>query len=86
MTAPFQFYRTAPRLRSILKGYRRGPFTVTPILTDHSAFDAYVLLIEDAGKSIFYTGYFGRHGRKSACVDRAMAKPRRISTYSCARV
>ena len=43
-----------------------GPFTVTPILTDHSAFDAYMLLIEAAGKRILYTGDFRRHGRKSA--------------------
>lgn len=52
-----------------------GPFTVTPILTDHSAFDAYMLLIEVAGKRILYTGDFRRHGRKSALVDRIMAKP-----------
>jgi ribonuclease J len=29
-----------------------GPFTVTPILTDHSAFDAYMLLVEGAGKRL----------------------------------
>jgi ribonuclease J len=29
-----------------------GPFAVTPILTDHSAFDAYMLLIEGAGKRV----------------------------------
>src|ERR1700730_9897879 len=29
-----------------------GPFTVTPILTDHSAFDAYMLLVEAAGKPL----------------------------------
>ena len=52
-----------------------GPFTVTPILTDHSAFDAYMLLVEGAGKRILYTGDFRRHGRKSALVDRIMAKP-----------
>jgi ribonuclease J len=52
-----------------------GPFTVTPILTDHSAFDAYMLLIEGAGKRILYTGDFRRHGRKSVLVDKMMAKP-----------
>ena len=52
-----------------------GPFSVTPILTDHSAFDAYMLLIEADGKRILYTGDFRRHGRKSALVDRMMAKP-----------
>ncbi len=52
-----------------------GPFTVKPILTDHSAFDAYMLLIEGAGKRLLYTGDFRRHGRKSVLVDRMMAHP-----------
>lgn len=52
-----------------------GPFTITPILTDHSAYDAYMLLIEGAGKRILYTGDFRRHGRKSSLVDRLMADP-----------
>ncbi|MCE5307320.1 MAG: MBL fold metallo-hydrolase [Acidobacteriales bacterium] len=52
-----------------------GPFTVTPILTDHSAFDAYMLLIEWDGKRILYTGDFRRHGRKSILVDRIMTNP-----------
>lgn len=52
-----------------------GPFSITPMLIDHSAFDAYMLLIEGAGKKILYTGDFRRHGRKSVLVDRIMAKP-----------
>lgn len=52
-----------------------GAFAVTPILTDHSAFDAYMLLIEADGKRILYTGDFRRHGRKSVLVDRMMANP-----------
>jgi ribonuclease J len=52
-----------------------GPFTVTPMLTDHSAFDAYMLMVEADGKRILYTGDFRRHGRKSVLVDRMMAKP-----------
>ena len=52
-----------------------GPFTVTPYLTDHSAFDAYMLLVEGAGKRILYTGDFRRHGRKSVLVDRFMKNP-----------
>ena len=55
--------------------FRIGPFTVTPILTDHSAFDAYMLMVEAGGKRILYTGDFRRHGRKSVLVDRLMAKP-----------
>jgi ribonuclease J len=57
------------------KRFAVGPFAVTPILTDHSAFDAYMLLIEADGRRILYTGDFRRHGRKSVLVDRMMAKP-----------
>lgn len=52
-----------------------GSFTVTPYLTDHSGFDAYMLLIEGAGCRVLYTGDFRAHGRKSSLVDRMMAKP-----------
>lgn len=52
-----------------------GPFRVTPYLTDHSAFDAYMLLIEAAGKRILYSGDFRSHGRKAALVERLMAAP-----------
>jgi ribonuclease J len=52
-----------------------GPFTVTPWLTDHSAFDAHMLLIEVGGKRILYSGDFRRHGRKSNLVERLMASP-----------
>lgn len=52
-----------------------GPFRITPHLTDHSAFDAHMLLIEVEGKRILYSGDFRTHGRKSALVDRFMAAP-----------
>lgn len=42
-----------------------GAFTVTPFLVDHSGFDAFALLIEAAGDSLFYTGDIRFHGRKS---------------------
>ena len=54
---------------------RIGTFAVTPILTDHSAFDAYMLLVECDGKRLLYTGDFRRHGRKSTLVDAMMARP-----------
>jgi ribonuclease J len=50
-------------------------FRITPYLTDHSAFDAHMLLIEVEGKRILYSGDFRTHGRKSALVDRFMAAP-----------
>ena len=52
-----------------------GPFRVTPFLVDHSAYDAYALLIESNGESIFYSGDFRAHGRKAALFDRLIANP-----------
>ena len=36
--------------------------TVTPLLTSHSALDAYMLLIEAKGKTVLHTGDFSLHG------------------------
>lgn len=52
-----------------------GPFTVTPYLTDHSAFDAYMLLIEAGGKRLLYSGDFRVHGRKGKLVRAMMKEP-----------
>lgn len=52
-----------------------GCFSVKPILIDHSAFDAHMLLIEGGGKRVLYTGDFRRHGRKAGLVDRLMQDP-----------
>ncbi|MBI5499792.1 MAG: MBL fold metallo-hydrolase [Deltaproteobacteria bacterium] len=41
-----------------------GPFTVTPYLIDHSAFDSYCLLVEADGRRLFYSGDVRAHGRK----------------------
>lgn len=52
-----------------------GCFRITPYLTDHSAFDAYMLLIEAKGKRILYSGDFRIHGRKASLVQRLMQSP-----------
>ena len=52
-----------------------GPFRVTPYLVDHSAFDAYALLVEAEGKRVFYSGDFRAHGRKGALFERLLRKP-----------
>ena len=52
-----------------------GPFKVTPYLVDHSAFDAYALLIEAGGDRLFYSGDFRGHGRKAALFERLVARP-----------
>jgi ribonuclease J len=46
-----------------------GPFTITPYLADHSAFDAYSLLVEASGTRLFYTGDLRGHGRKHRAFD-----------------
>jgi ribonuclease J len=52
-----------------------GPFTITPYLVDHSAYDAYALMIEADGKRLFYSGDFRAHGRKSSLFERMIANP-----------
>ena len=46
-----------------------GDIQVTPYLMDHSAFDAYAFSIKADGKSIFYSGDFRIHGRKTKAFD-----------------
>lgn len=52
-----------------------GPFRVTPYLMDHSAFDAYALLIEADGKRLLYSGDFRGHGRKAWAFDSFLSDP-----------
>lgn len=47
-----------------------GPFRITPYLTDHSAYDAYAVLVEADAKKLFYSGDFRGHGRKAKILDR----------------
>ena len=42
-----------------------GGITVTPLMIDHSAFDAYMFIVEAAGKRILHTGDFRGHGFRS---------------------
>ena len=46
------------------RSMRIGPFTITPYLADHSAFDAYSFVIEAGGKRLFYSGDLRGHGWK----------------------
>jgi len=52
-----------------------GPFTITPYLADHSAYDAFSLLVEAGGRSLFYTGDIRGHGRKASAFERLLADP-----------
>ena len=72
---------TGRAIRQTFRNYRAfapfavGPFRITPHLTDHSAFDAHMLLVEVGGKRILYSGDFRRSGRKAALVDRMLTAP-----------
>lgn len=57
------------------QSFEIGHFRITPLLVDHSAYDAYALKIENGGKSIFYSGDFRAHGRKAALFERLLEKP-----------
>jgi len=46
-----------------------GDIEITPYLMDHSAFDSYAFLIKADGKSLFYSGDFRIHGRKTKAFD-----------------
>lgn len=45
-----------------------GGITVTPLFTDHSAFDAYMFVIEAENIRVLYTGDFRAHGFRSKGV------------------
>jgi len=51
------------------------PFTITPYLMDHSAYDAYAFLVEAKGKKVFYSGDFRSHGRKGKLFERLIQNP-----------
>lgn len=50
-----------------------GDIRITPVLTDHSAFDAYMLLMEAEGRRILHTGDFRTHGIRGNSVLPALA-------------
>ena len=66
---------TDPHFIADRKPFEIGPFRVTPYLVDHSAFDAYSLLVEADGKRVFYSGDFRAHGRKRTLFEAMAARP-----------
>ena len=54
-----------------------GPFRITPHLVDHSAFDAYALLVEADGKRVYYSGDYRAHGRKASLIEAVIREPPR---------
>ena len=66
---------TAPHFVADRTPVEIGPFRITPYLVDHSAFDAYSLLVEADGKRVFYSGDFRAHGRKRRLFETMIARP-----------
>jgi ribonuclease J len=80
LLASLPFVRQSP-LPQAIKTYRNqlpfdlGPFRITPFLADHSAFDAYSLLVEAEGKRVFYSGDLRAHGRKARLFEDLLKQP-----------
>ena len=58
-------YLKEPKVFKAEEEFLIGDIKITPYLCDHSAFDAYMFLLDCEGKKILYTGDFRSNGRKS---------------------
>jgi len=56
------------------EAFKIGPFSITPIIIDHSAFDAYAFKIEADKVRVFHTGDFRTHGFRSSTLPRVIEK------------
>ncbi|MDQ0375984.1 MBL fold metallo-hydrolase [Cellulomonas humilata] len=75
-----RFFSPGPALRPAIHLRDRvplqvGPFTITPYLVDHSAFDAYAVQVDTGDHRFFYTGDLRGHGRKAALFEQLIAEP-----------
>ena len=52
-----------------------GPFAITPFLNDHSAYDAYAVMVEADGQRLFYPGDIRGHGRKAPIFEQLLRDP-----------
>lgn len=66
-----------PPWRPLAEGepLKLGPFTVTPLAVDHSAFESYALLVEAGGRRVLYSGDLRGHGRKPGMWRRLLDDP-----------
>ena len=58
-------YLKEPKVFKAEEEFLIGDIKIIPYLCDHSAFDAYMFLLDCEGKKILYTGDFRSNGRKS---------------------
>lgn len=81
MLAEAAFFTGIARIPQPVSGYKSGqrfnlgPFTITPLSVDHSAYDAHALLIEADGKRLLYSGDFRSHGRKADVMKALLSNP-----------
>ncbi len=66
-TVSVEHRKMAERLNNVntfvpRKHFTFGEFDITPIVVDHSAFDAYAFCIEAKGLKVFHSGDFRKHG------------------------
>ena len=61
---------------SALDKIKIGNMTVTPLMVDHSAFDAYMFVIDTGGCRILHTGDFRLHGKRGSVT------PKMLTTYA----
>lgn len=69
-TVSVEHRKMAERLNNVntfvpRKHFTFGEFDITPIVVDHSAFDAYAFCIEAKELKVFHTGDFRKHGFRS---------------------
>ena len=61
-----------------------GDISVTPIPSDHSAFDSYMFLIEGDGKRVLHTGDYRLHGpRREKLMERLAACCKNVDIILC---
>lgn len=80
LAASMDFTPTGGKFESVIhlkdrKQIELGPFLITPYLMDHSAYDAYAILVEADGHRLFYTGDLRGHGRKAKLFERLLSNP-----------
>ncbi len=51
-----------------------GPFAITPLAVDHSAYESYALCVEAGGRRLLYTGDVRAHGRKPGMWQRLLSE------------
>ena len=56
------------------RSFQIGDITITPFTVDHSAYDAYMFLIEADGKKVLHTGDFRIHGFRGKGVKKVLER------------